>query len=232
MQARKYLSCLLLAAFPLVAQSSVAGTTQAPQKTKKVTAKKSKSKVAKRSSHRKQAVASQASPAATPSVIPAAVASLAVVAVATPAVSAENSDLVIQPSTPPANPARDTAAPAYSGNPYLAYRSQPAQPAATESPYSRPVLPSVPNVEQSVSKLAERSIISLPTVGEFSILPKIKTVYPTGEKPLKVLTFKCPTELVGISTPPIKLMHEGVNLVFDGLNKTDLLPFDLQQVCM
>jgi hypothetical protein len=65
-----------------------------------------------------------------------------------------------------------------------------------------------------------------------SILPKIKTVYPTGEKPLKVITFKCPTELIGVTPPPVKILHEGVNLAMDGLNRSDLLPFNLQQVCM
>ncbi|HNH88937.1 MAG TPA: hypothetical protein PLX46_05915 [Thiobacillaceae bacterium] len=64
-----------------------------------------------------------------------------------------------------------------------------------------------------------------------AILPTIKTVYPTGEKPLKVLTFKCPTELVGISPPTTKLLHDAVNFAFDGINKTDLLPFNMQQVC-
>jgi hypothetical protein len=70
----------------------------------------------------------------------------------------------------------------------------------------------------------------LPLSGD-SILPVIKTVYPTGEKPLVVLNFKCPTEMLGITPPPMKLLHEIVNLGFDGLNKTNLLSFNLQQVC-
>ena len=64
-----------------------------------------------------------------------------------------------------------------------------------------------------------------------AILPRIKTVYPTGEKPLKVLTFKCPTELVGITPLPTKALHELVNVAMDGVNRTDLLPFNMQQVC-
>jgi hypothetical protein len=64
-----------------------------------------------------------------------------------------------------------------------------------------------------------------------AILPVVKTVYPTGEKPLKVLTFKCPTELVGITPLPTKALHELVNLAMDGINSTDLLPFNMQQVC-
>lgn len=64
-----------------------------------------------------------------------------------------------------------------------------------------------------------------------AILPTIKTVYPTGEKPLKVLTFKCPTELVGVTPPPTAALHQAVTLAFDGINKTNLLPFNMQQVC-
>jgi hypothetical protein len=70
----------------------------------------------------------------------------------------------------------------------------------------------------------------LPQSGD-SVLPVIKTVYPTGEKPLVVINFKCPTEVIGISTPPMKLLHELLNYGFDGLNKTNLLSFNLQQVC-
>lgn len=74
------------------------------------------------------------------------------------------------------------------------------------------------------------SIPLLPDSGQ-SILPKITKVYPTGEKPLVVVSFKCPTEVVGITPPTIKLLHEAVSLGMEGLNKTDLLSFDLQQVC-
>ena len=72
---------------------------------------------------------------------------------------------------------------------------------------------------------------SNPLSGDTTYLPVIKTVYPTGEKPLVVLNFKCPTEMIGISPPPMKLLHEAINLGFDGLNKTNLLSFNLQQVC-
>ena len=67
--------------------------------------------------------------------------------------------------------------------------------------------------------------------GDQALLPTIKTVYPTGEKPLKVLTFKCPTEMLGITPPPMKLLHEAVNLGMDAINKTNLLSFNMQQVC-
>jgi len=74
------------------------------------------------------------------------------------------------------------------------------------------------------------SIPLLPGSGQ-SILPKITKVYPTGEKPLVVVSFKCPTEVVGITPPTIKILHEAVSLGMTGINKTDLLSFDLQQVC-
>ena len=71
----------------------------------------------------------------------------------------------------------------------------------------------------------------LPLTGDSNILPTIKKVYPTGEKPLVVINFKCPTEVIGITPPPMKLLHEAINFGFDGLNKTDFLSFNLQQVC-
>ncbi len=74
------------------------------------------------------------------------------------------------------------------------------------------------------------SIPLLPDSGQ-SILPRITKVYPTGEKPLVVVSFKCPTEVVGITPPTIKILHEAVSLGMAGINKTDLLSFDLQQVC-
>jgi hypothetical protein len=70
----------------------------------------------------------------------------------------------------------------------------------------------------------------LPGSGQ-SLLPTIKKVYPTGEKPMVVVSFKCPTELVGVTPPTIKLLHHLVDLGMDGINKTDLLSFNLQQVC-
>lgn len=70
----------------------------------------------------------------------------------------------------------------------------------------------------------------LPDSGR-DILPTIKKVYPTGEKPLVVVSFKCPTELVGVTPPTIKLLHDAVSLGMDGLNKSNLLSFNLQQVC-
>jgi hypothetical protein len=72
---------------------------------------------------------------------------------------------------------------------------------------------------------------SIPLLNDQELLPTIKKVYPTGEKPLVILSFKCPTEMIGVSPPPMKALHGLVNLGFDGINKTNMLSFNLQQVC-
>lgn len=110
-------------------------------------------------------------------------------------------------------------------NPYLV-NQQPSVPA--------PVLAA--NTENASAGHASASSgfrFSLPRIAPFeqSILPKIQTVYPTGEKPLVVMTFKCPTELVGIDTPSTLILHKVVNGGMDLINRTDLLSFNLQQVC-
>jgi hypothetical protein len=99
-------------------------------------------------------------------------------------------------------------------------------PAITRKPADGAASPLVPSLDNLKSSL----LASLPPMDQ-AILPVVKTVYPTGEKPLKVLTFKCPTELVGITPLPTKALHELVNLAMDGINSTDLLPFNMQQVC-
>jgi hypothetical protein len=88
-----------------------------------------------------------------------------------------------------------------------------------------------PQAANQINSLFASLKMMLPLTGDANILPTIKKVYPTGEKPLVVLNFKCPTEVIGITPPPMKLLHEAVNLGFDGLNKTNLLSFNLQQVC-
>jgi hypothetical protein len=68
--------------------------------------------------------------------------------------------------------------------------------------------------------------------GESHLPISFKTVYPTGEKPLWVLTLKCPTEAAfGFATPPVKLVHILLTNVMDGINATGQLPFNMQQVC-
>ncbi len=83
----------------------------------------------------------------------------------------------------------------------------------------------------TLNKIFTSLKMMVPLTGDSNILPTIKKVYPTGEKPLVVINFKCPTEVIGITPPPMKLLHEALNLGFEGLNKTNLLSFNLQQVC-
>lgn len=64
-----------------------------------------------------------------------------------------------------------------------------------------------------------------------SLLPTITKVYPTGEKPMVVVTFNCPTELAGIATPSTKILHTVFDLGFGAINATNILPWTLQQVC-
>lgn len=109
-------------------------------------------------------------------------------------------------------------------NPYLVSQ----QWIASATP-TGPLTPQV-SIDQLVIKL-KSSLNAIPLFNDEAILPRIKTVHPTGEKPLVVLTFKCPTEAIGITTPPIKALRELVNLSMEGVNRTNLLPFNMQQVC-
>ncbi|MDO9225669.1 MAG: hypothetical protein Q8M09_05595 [Pseudomonadota bacterium] len=140
------------------------------------------------------------------------------------------------------------AAPTYSPPTYFppvyTPRPVPVIGARAENPYLPRPLPRETGVERAVEPVAAApqtssggflsslipSIPLLPGSGQ-SILPKVTKVYPTGEKPLVVVSFKCPTEVVGITPPTIKILHEAVSLGMTGINKTDLLSFDLQQVC-
>ena len=138
--------------------------------------------------------------------------------------------VVLKPSAilgaaPPGAALAPAPAPAYSPrvNPYLVnqvqYGATPAAPAA---------------VAENTSPMAGggfKLAMSQIPLFEQSILPKIQTVYPTGEKPLVVVTFKCPTELVGIDTPSTVILHKAVNGGMDLINKTNLLSFNMQQVC-
>ena len=65
-----------------------------------------------------------------------------------------------------------------------------------------------------------------------SLLPTITKVYPTGDRPMIVITFSCPTEVIGIDTPSTKILHGVFDLGFGAINYTNLLPWSLQQVCI
>ena len=160
---------------------------------------------------------------------------------------------VVQPDKSPAAPGPVVqVAPAKSNNPYMNFSYSPqAQPTLTlptlspnnaaNSPqkaplttnHSAPVAPAqTPNSLNFIFADLKSLLPSLTLPGDVTtILPVIKTVYPTGEKPLVVINFKCPTEVIGITPPPMKALHELLNFGFDGLNKTNLLSFNLQQVC-
>jgi hypothetical protein len=97
-----------------------------------------------------------------------------------------------------------------------------------------PEIPTFSDISTQLSNLVPGELWALLPVndGESHWPISWKTVYPTGERPLWVLTLKCPTEAAfGIAPPPIKLVHVALTAVMDGLNSTKLLPVDLQQVC-
>lgn len=104
-----------------------------------------------------------------------------------------------------------------SSNPYLAY-TQPTQQDTPSNPAS-----------DAFGKLGA----ALPSFGSSaeSLLPSIKKVYPTGEKPLVVVNFKCPIEMAGVKGGPTKILHDVVDLGMNAVNSTNLLSFNLQQVC-
>lgn len=99
-------------------------------------------------------------------------------------------------------------------------------PPMMNQPYLRPGPPILANPLDGL-----KALLPIFPGTDQSILPTIKKVLPTGEKPLYVLTFKCPTEVIGITTPPIKAVHWLVTTGMDTINGTDLLPFNMQQVC-
>ena len=244
------LSTILVASFSFVSSSAAwsgepvarakqqSGKTYKAKKSKKITASKSKSITAS---------TSKSTPSAS---LPAVLSIAAVPAVAVAAEAA------IHPAASAHTPAEPAAAPTQHAqtptpqpaptSPYLtsAYSptaSKTVQAVPSSQPTGNPYLtgyqpgPSV-NPIKNIGEMIDGvqgflpGLPSLPLQGQ-SILPSIKTVYPTGEKPLVVLTFKCPTELIGVTPLPTKALHELVNIGFDVINKTDLLAFNMQQVC-
>ena len=234
------LGYLLAASFPIATLSPAWAETgpKEPATSKASTAKKAKPVArAKSSSKATKKIAKKSAtktvtakaPAAKASVVPAAGAATVVASASASALAGVPA--VRTEANPPVTPT-PAPAPAYS-NPYLAYRQQATvSPAQAEAPRQNSF--SIPaNAWQGFGQALDnvQSLLpSLPEEGQ-AILPRIKTVYPTGEKPLVVLTFKCPTELIGITTPPIKLLREGITLAMEGVNRSDLLPFNMQQVC-
>lgn len=134
-----------------------------------------------------------------------------------------------------------------------ALASKPSQPVVVDAPQAatdsasepmargNPYLVNMPQIEAASTPAKSNGNVfggnsfklAMPHIPLFeqAILPRIKTVYPTGEKPLVVVTFKCPTELVGIDTPSTLILHKAINGGMELVNKTNLLSFNMQQVC-
>ncbi len=146
--------------------------------------------------------------------------------------------IVAGPAAAPAAPAstgyvpRAVANP-YLGNPYLTYRTGYTQAASTQVAAPQAAAPASPAVDPSQVLNSLRNILPEPHLPspDIDILPSITKVYPTGERPMYVLTFKCPTELVGITPPPTKALRWLITGGMDAVNSTNLLPFSMQQVC-
>jgi len=183
--------------------------------------------------------------------MPAAV-PFAPVALATPVVA---SMPAVAKATPPTTPAPVAAAPA----PVAAVQTPPQKAASTAKPAINPYLFNSVAFNQAASTASTASMTSMAnpanpanpaadlgqvfnSLREFlpdlhlpspdiDILPSIKKVQPTGEKPLYVLTFKCPTELIGITPPPTKALRWLISSGMEAANSTNLLPFNMQQVC-
>ncbi len=153
------------------------------------------------------------------------------------------------PATPQPAPVMPQAAPAYvpasgpapGANPYMAagapVNEAPAvsapTPATTGGGGSKFLPSPLAQLDpmQDLNSLFNSVRNGIPALNGQDLLPTIKKVYPTGEKPLVILSFKCPTEMLGVTPPPMKALHEIVNYAFEGINKTNLLSFNMQQVC-
>lgn len=156
-------------------------------------------------------------------------------------VAAPQPVMVVQPPVAVAVP-RPVSAPQVYINPYLAntqafYQAPGTSYIAPNFPAmpSLSVLPGMPALSPEMDKLwyELRSFLPdphMPTL-DMDILPSITKVYPTGEKPMYVLTFKCPTELIGITPLPTKALRWLITSGMEAVNSTDLLPFNMQQVC-
>lgn len=137
-------------------------------------------------------------------------------------------------------------------NPYLVNSMAMAQTSYAPTVASASVLPSIPSMP-SMPGFPELSSLGIPAVGadvnkilgglreflpdlhmpsaDIDVLPSITKVYPTGDRPMYVLTFKCPTELVGVTPPPTKALRWLIDSGMEAINNTNVLPFSMQQVC-
>ncbi|MDO9225939.1 MAG: hypothetical protein Q8M09_03720 [Pseudomonadota bacterium] len=162
------------------------------------------------------------------------------VAAPTPAVSEAWKQIAKGPALVTVTATTVVTAAAPSSNPYLAYRTATYNQAAPTVPPVAAVAPATPATsvapvvqsgEQIINTL--RAFLPEPHLPspDIDILPSVTKVYPTGERPMYVLTFKCPTELVGITPPPTKALRWLISSGMDAVNSTNLLSFSMQQVC-
>jgi hypothetical protein len=228
-------SCALLVGGPSWS-AEPAAPTAVKKAAKSAKAKSAKAKSAKAKSIKKAvAAAAQPAVAATAASVVVVTAAPAVVEAATSAPAASTPAAPTAPAAAPANPYLNPVS-APSGNPYLVASFAPAPYVAPAAPVAAPANPYLVQTAPSGYTKSAASTFNikdlLPSIPDgMSILPTIKKVYPTGEKPLVVLTFHCPTELIGITPIPTKLLHKGVDGLFSLVNTTNLLSFNLQQVC-
>lgn len=140
---------------------------------------------------------------------------------------------------PAATPVAPAAPVVPSSNPYLTYRTSYTQAAPTLSaptqaaPRQAASAPASPAADPSQLVNSLRNLLPdlhLPSP-DIDVLPSITKVFPTGERPMYVLTFKCPTELVGLTPPPTKALRWLITSGMESINSTNLLPFSMQQVC-
>lgn len=156
------------------------------------------------------------------------------VATATPTVSEAWKQIAKGPAVVTVTTTTAVTAAAPTGNPYLAYRAATYNQAAPSLPPVAPAAPAAPAAQSGTQLVNQlRSFLPEPHLPspDIDILPSVTKVYPTGERPMYVLTFKCPTELVGITPPPTKALRWLISSGMDAVNSTNLLSFSMQQVC-
>lgn len=81
---------------------------------------------------------------------------------------------------------------------------------------------------------ARYPLLALPSTGfmaERNLLPTARLIDTGSDRAVLIVSFKCPTELLGVAPPTIQLLHNAFDLVAGLVNQAQLLSFDVQQVC-
>lgn len=95
-------------------------------------------------------------------------------------------------------------------------------------------LPSLTYAESTAPVQPRYPLLSLPDLASFgdrSLLPSAKMVATPDGRSILVVSFKCPTEVIGVSPPMVQLVHNLVDAAMNKANEEHVLPFDMQQVC-